>query len=69
MGRDGRTALMYAAMFDRLEMLGLLLEHGARWDHRDLEQRGALDYARAMGAQRTAARLEELQRAARQELA
>jgi ankyrin repeat protein len=47
-------------MFDRLEMLELLLSRGAASEHTDADGRTALDYARGMGAQRTTARLTEL---------
>jgi uncharacterized protein len=57
-GGDGRTALMFAAMFDKLDILELLLQHGADPGARDADQRTALDYARALGAWRSATRLE-----------
>ncbi|MFL5351165.1 hypothetical protein [Archangium sp.] len=53
---------MFAAMFDRLEVLELLLSRGAALEQTDADKRSALDYARAMGARRTVARLMELQR-------
>ncbi|RKH14429.1 ankyrin repeat domain-containing protein [Corallococcus sp. CA053C] len=59
-GPDGRTPLMFAAMFDKLEVLELLLQRGANPEQRDAAQRTARDYARSMGAQRAAARLESL---------
>jgi len=49
---------MYAAMFDRLEVLELLLSRGASPTHVDAGGASALDAARMMGAARTAARLE-----------
>jgi ankyrin repeat protein len=57
-GPDGKTALTSAAMFDWLECLEVLLAHGADAAHRDAAGRTALDAARAMGAPRTASRLE-----------
>lgn len=56
-GPDGKTPLMFAAMFDRLEVLELLIARGAVTDRQDAQGRTALDYARAMGARRTADRL------------
>jgi ankyrin repeat protein len=50
---------MFAAMFDRLEVLELLLSRGASPVHTDAEKRSALDYARIMRARRTAERLAE----------
>jgi hypothetical protein len=56
-GPDGKTALMFAAMFDRVAVLELLLARGAEPERQDAEGRTALDYAHAMGAQRAAERL------------
>jgi uncharacterized protein len=57
-GPDGRTALMFAGMFDRLEVLEELLARGANPRHQDAARRTAHDYACAMGARRTAERLD-----------
>ena len=56
-GPDGKTALFFAAMFDRVEAMEELLARGARPGHRDADQRTALDYAQAMGARRAVERL------------
>lgn len=56
-GPDGKTALMYAAMFDRGAVVDVLLARGARADHRDSQGHTALDVARAMGAQQAVTRL------------
>ena len=56
-GPDGQTALSFAAMFDRLEVLEELLSRGADPRHLDAARRAPLDYAQAMGAQRTTGRL------------
>jgi ankyrin repeat protein len=56
-GPDGRTPLMFAAMFDRLEVLALLLARGAAPDRRDAGGTTARALALAMGAHRTAERL------------
>jgi len=56
-GPDGRTPLMLAAMFDRTEMVELLLAHGADLQARDTAGASALDAARQMGAENTAAQL------------
>lgn len=56
-GPDGRTPLMIAAMFDRLEMVDLLLEAGADPARRDGGGAMAADLARKMGAQATPGRL------------
>jgi ankyrin repeat protein len=56
-GPDGKTALMFAAMFDRAEIVAARLARGACPDRVDGEGRRALDYATAMGAERAAARL------------
>ena len=59
-GPDGRTALMYAAMFDRAEVVEALLRLGARADLTAADGSTALQCAKAMGAVRTAARLSAL---------
>ncbi len=56
-GPDGRTALMMAAMFDRAEMLDLLLARGADAEARDAGGLTARDLADRMGATQTAAKL------------
>ena len=56
-GADGRTALMYAAMFDRVDVIDVLLRHGARADRVDGDGRSAWQHAQAMDAGRAAARL------------
>jgi ankyrin repeat protein len=48
---------MFAAMFDRAEVVVALLTGGARPDRVDRDGRRALDYAEAMGAARAAALL------------
>ncbi|HSD20233.1 MAG TPA: ankyrin repeat domain-containing protein, partial [Anaeromyxobacter sp.] len=57
-GPDGRTPLMFAAMFDRVEVVELLLRRGASADLREAGAATALDLARAMGAARAARLLE-----------
>ncbi|WP_228527143.1 ankyrin repeat domain-containing protein [Noviherbaspirillum soli] len=61
----GRTALMVAAMFNRCDVVDLLLRHGAPADARDAGGLTALDVARIMGArdtpQQIAAALEVIQ--------
>jgi ankyrin repeat protein len=57
-GPDGRTPLMYAAMFDRLEVLEVLLQSGADRDRPDRGGQRPLTLARTMGARRTVERLE-----------
>ena len=54
-GADGRTALMYAAMFDRVEVIDVLLRHGARADRVDGDRPGEWQHALAMGAGRAPA--------------
>jgi hypothetical protein len=56
-GPDGRTALMYAAMFDRVEVVEALLRRGACPDLVAGDGSTALQCAQAMGAVRAAARL------------
>jgi ankyrin repeat protein len=57
---------MFAAMFDRLEAVDLLLRRGASPDRRDAGGATAAALACAMGARRTAARLEGQPRASGQ---
>jgi uncharacterized protein len=54
---DGRTALMIAAMFNRVEIVDLLIGRGANPDARDANGFSARDAAEKMGAPDTAARL------------
>ncbi|MGI4856868.1 MAG: ankyrin repeat domain-containing protein, partial [Janthinobacterium lividum] len=54
---DGRTALMMAAMFNRTEIVDLLIAHGANPDATDANGVTALDAARRMGAPATEAQL------------
>lgn len=56
-GPDGRTALMTAAMFNRLDILELLLARGADPARRDAAGLDAAAAARAMGADDAVARL------------
>ena len=56
-GTGDRTPLMVAAMFDKVEVAGLLLQHGADPAARDKTGVGALELARGMGAMRVAAML------------
>ncbi len=58
-GPDGKTALMMAAMFDRVDLLDLLLARGADPEARDAAGLTARDLADGMGAADTAARLAE----------
>ncbi|MNR53666.1 Ankyrin repeat protein [compost metagenome] len=51
---DGRTALMTAAMFNRTDIVDLLIAHGANPDARDHRGFSAADAAAFMGAGRTA---------------
>ena len=60
-GDGSRTALMVAAMFDRTEIVDLLLAHGADPSKRDASGMSAADMARQMGAQNTPAQLERAQ--------
>ena len=57
--QGGRTALMLAAMFDRVDIVELLLAHGARTALAGADGATALDLARGMDARRAAARLSE----------
>ena len=59
---DGKTALMFAAMFDRVEIIELLLERNADLQARDNNGATALDAARVMGALKAVARLEQKQK-------
>ena len=54
---DGRTALMIAAMFNRVEMVEFLIGKGANPDAQDANGFTARDAAAKMGAPDTAARL------------
>jgi len=49
---NGRTPLMMAAAFNRIDMVRWLLAHGAAPDLRDAAGLTALDAARAMGARK-----------------
>jgi uncharacterized protein len=49
-GPDGKTALMFAAMVDRVSVVERLLGRGASLARTDEDGRSALDYAEAMGA-------------------
>jgi hypothetical protein len=42
---NGKTPLMYAARFNRVEIINLLLENGATVDVKDRDGRTAMDYA------------------------
>ena len=57
-GPDGRTALMWAAAFDRVVAVALLLARGADRDRQDETGRHALDHARGAGAARAIGALE-----------
>ncbi|UFH50866.1 ankyrin repeat domain-containing protein [Pseudomonas sp. KNUC1026] len=59
-GADGRTALMMAAMFDRVEMIDYLLTQGADLQARDAQGIDAAGAASAMGAQRARQHLQAL---------
>jgi hypothetical protein len=48
---------MFAAMFDRVELVELFLRHGAEAGRRDAGGATALELARGMGAVRAARRL------------
>ncbi|KAJ5544093.1 Ankyrin repeat protein [Penicillium frequentans] len=45
-GASGRTSLMEAALFGRINNVKVLLDHGAHNDIRDDEKRSAIDFAR-----------------------
>ncbi|WP_407315722.1 ankyrin repeat domain-containing protein [Pseudomonas sp. nanlin1] len=57
---DGRTALMMAAMFNRIELIDYLLAQGANAHAVDAAGIDALGAARAMGAKDAIAHLEKL---------
>ncbi|NVZ58565.1 ankyrin repeat domain-containing protein [Pseudomonas edaphica] len=57
---DGRTALMLAAMFNRVKMVEYLLAQGANPKVTDAQGATALAAALTMGAADTAARLQKL---------
>jgi ankyrin repeat protein len=57
---QGRTPLMFAAMFDRADIVELLLARGASAERPDRSGANALSLAQAMGATRTAALLESV---------
>ena len=57
--QGGKPPLMYAAMFNRTDMLERLLRAGADPQATDDEGKTALDLARAMGAQDAIALLEQ----------
>jgi len=42
---NGKTPLMYAARYNRVEIANLLLENGAKVDYKDNEGQTAIDYA------------------------
>ncbi|WP_298512441.1 ankyrin repeat domain-containing protein [uncultured Kordia sp.] len=43
---NGKTPLMYAARYNRVEIINLLLENGAKVDAKDNDGRTAVDYAK-----------------------
>ncbi len=52
---NGKTPLMYAARYNRVEIINLLLENGAEVDVKDKDGRKAIDYAKiskALGAKK-----------------
>lgn len=53
----GKTALMFAAMFNRIEIIELLLAHGADSSLKTSDGMTAFGLAQAMGADAAAARL------------
>jgi hypothetical protein len=53
-GRDGKTPLMFAALFDRREVAELVLARGGDPHRCEAGGRSALDLAKAMGARRAA---------------
>jgi ankyrin repeat protein len=57
---DGRTALMMAAMFNRVEVVDYLIGKGADPRAKDANGITALDAAKTMGAVDTVAQLEKL---------
>lgn len=60
----GKTPLMFAAMFNRCDMVDRLLEAGADINATDLEGRRAIDLADAMGAADTVEQLRQMQQSA-----
>jgi ankyrin repeat protein len=58
----GKTPLTFAAMFNRLEIMKVLLARGADAETKSSEGLTALELARSMGAADTAAHLEAAQR-------
>jgi len=56
---NGMTPLMYAAKFNRTEILTLLIKHGANLKAKSSKKMTALDYAELHGAVDTAAILKE----------
>jgi ankyrin repeat protein len=42
---NGKTPLMYAARYNRVEIVSLLLKNGAKLDSKDRDGRTAIDYA------------------------
>ncbi len=60
-GGDGRTPLMIAAMFDRVEIAQALLDAGADPERRDNEGMSLFDLAKRMGAGKVPALLVERQ--------
>ena len=54
-----RNSLMFAAMFNRTDIVELLLDHGARIDQQDEQGNTALGCAKAMNAHAAAALLEQ----------
>ncbi len=61
-GPDGKTPLMFAAMFDRPEMIDLLLSRGADATRTDASGNTALSLACALGAEGALATLERYRR-------
>ena len=56
---DGKTALMFAAMFNQLAVVDCLLAHGADIEARTDDGKTALMLADAMGAADTRERLQQ----------
>jgi ankyrin repeat protein len=57
-GPDGKTPLMFAAMFDQVAVVDLLLTRGAAPDRQDVSGNTAASLARGMSAARAATRLD-----------
>ncbi len=57
---DGKTPLMFAAMFNRLEIIDLLLENEADASVKSMDGSTAQTMAQMMGAEAARARLEKL---------